>query len=271
MPNDACSATLSRSNALTITRLAATFSKVPLIGRVIPLILDRAWPGARTSGVARTRFIDDRLKQALRDGYQQVVILGAGFDSRAYRMEELSGVRVIEVDHPATSRQKRSILERTPAILPSGIQFLEIDFNKQSLEEGFRRVDCASSLPMVVIWEGVTNYLTADGVEATFRSLGRIAKRCRIIFTYVDKAVLDPNAAFDGAANAKARISSVGENWTFGFDSKELSTYLARHQFRLLEDIGSREYRMLYMPSRRGLLRGYEWYRIAVAESGTVT
>jgi len=216
-------------------RLAAAISQFPFVGAAIPWILDAAWPGARTSGIARTRFIDDRLGRALHDGFKQVIILGAGFDSRAYRMEELGSVNVIEVDHPATSRMKRSILERSLGRIPSHVRFLEIDFNGQSLQE-------------------------------TIRGLDFDAKKSCVIFTYVDKAVLDPNAEFDGAANAKARIARVGENWTFGFDPVELPTYLAKHGFRLVEDIGSREYRTLYMPWRKRLIHGYEWYRIAVAE-----
>jgi methyltransferase (TIGR00027 family) len=247
-------------------RFAAAVSRLPLLGSVIPAIMDAAWPGARTSGVARTRFIDDRLERALREGFRQIVILGAGFDSRAYRMTGLSGARVIEVDHPATSGQKQRVLARTLGRLPQNVRFLEIDFNTQSLDEGLRTVSADLAAPTVVIWEGVTNYLTAEGVAATFESLRRAMKTCSVIFTYIDKDVLDPNAAFEGASRAKARITRVGENWTFGFTPSELPAYLGLHGFRLVEDIGSREFRSLYMPPRRRLLRGYDWYRIAVAE-----
>lgn len=258
--------TLARDFLSPSLRFAVAVSRMPLVGPVIPWIIDTAWPGARTSGIARTRFIDDRLSRALREGFRQVIILGAGFDSRSYRMEDLRSVRVIEIDHPATSRLKRSILERSLGRMPSNVQFLEIDFNNQSLEVGIRDIQFEIALPTIVLWEGVTNYLTGEGVDATFRSLRSIARRCRVIFTYVDKAVLDPNASFEGATNAKSRIESVGENWTFGFDPVELPKYTAQHGFRLVEDVGSQEYRMLYMPPRKRNLRGYVWYRIAVAE-----
>ena len=247
-------------------RFASTVARIPLIGCTIPWILDTAWPGARTSGVARTRFIDDRLKQAMQEGFRQVIILGAGFDTRAYRMKELAEVSVIEVDQPATSRLKRSTLGRLLGELPSNVRFLEMDFNNQRLEAGINSLDFDPATPTAVIWEGVTNYLTAEGVEATFRSLGRIARRCRVMVTYIDRAVLDSGVHFAGAANAKARIASVGENWTFGFNPVEFPVYLARYGFHLLEDVGSREYRALYMPARRRVLRGYEWYRIGVVE-----
>jgi methyltransferase (TIGR00027 family) len=175
-------------------------------------------------------------------------------------------MRVIEIDHPATSRLKRSILTCSLGRIPSNVEFLEIDFNNQSLEARIPGIGFDPALPTIVLWEGVTNYLTSEGVDATFHSLRLIATTCRVIFTYVDKAVLDSNALFEGAANAKARIKSVGENWTFGFNPAELPKYTAQHGFRLVEDVGSQEYRMLYMPPRKRNLKGYAWYRIAVAE-----
>ena len=69
--------------------------------------IDRRWPGARTSGVARTRLIDDAVAAALRDGIDQVLILGAGFDCRAYRLPGIERARVFEIDHPSTSAKDR--------------------------------------------------------------------------------------------------------------------------------------------------------------------
>src|SRR5262245_23641861 len=76
--------------------LAADVARLPLLGKLIAWIIDRRWPGARPSGVARTRLIDDLLLRALHDGVQQVVILGAGFDCRAYRLKGMNQVQVIE-------------------------------------------------------------------------------------------------------------------------------------------------------------------------------
>ena len=245
-------------------RLAAAVAAVPLIGGVIPWILDAVWPGARTSAIARTRFIDDRLRRALQDGYSQVVILGAGFDSRACRLAELASLNVVEVDHPATSREKRRAFGNG---LPPNVQFLEIDFNTEGLQDAMKRVVFDPLAPTVVIWEGVTNYLTEGAVNSTFQSLKAIWARCLVLFTYIDKVVLEGGTSFDGTSSVRGRLKKVGEQWTFGFDPAALPDYLRSHGFRLLEDVGSVEYRKAYLPNRWRFLRGYEFYRIAVAQS----
>ena len=248
-------------------RLAAAVAAVPLIGNAIPWILDSFWPGARTSAIARTRFIDDRLRHALREEYNQIVILGAGFDSRPYRMAELADVRVIEVDHPATSREKQKALRVGIHRLPPNVQFLEIDFNTEGLQDAMRRVVFEPLTPTVVIWEGVTNYLTKEAVDATFRSLKTIFARCLVLFTYIDRAVLEGGALFQGTSSVKGRLKKVGEQWTFGFDPAALPAYLSSRGYHLLEDAGSIQYRLACLPNRERFLRGYEFYRIAVART----
>src|SRR5574341_994380 len=80
-------------------RFLAFLSRIRLVGDHIRTYIDRRWPGARTSAVARTKFIDDAAEAALRSGVAQVVILGAGFDTRAYRMPSMARAVVFEVDH----------------------------------------------------------------------------------------------------------------------------------------------------------------------------
>jgi methyltransferase (TIGR00027 family) len=247
-------------------RVPAVLARFPPFGEAISLMIDLRWKGARTSGIARTRYIDDCLKKALRNGYKQLLLLGAGFDSRAYRINELKSIPVIEVDHPSTSRHKQRLLEHSLGKLPSNVHFLEIDFNKQNLREALQGISCDRSLPTVIIWEGVTNYLTAEGVERTFQSL-LYFQRCLLIFTYIDKAVLEPEVKSRQTASVKARLSKVDENWTFGFDPPRLPAFLSSHGFRLLEDIAANEYRLLYLPPRKRFLQGYAFYRIAVAET----
>ena len=248
-------------------RFAARGAAIPVIGGIVPWILDTLWPGARTSGIARTRFIDDRIRRALQEGCHQVVILGAGFDSRPYRMVELANTPTIEVDHPATSREKRTALKAAIHSLPPNVHFLEIDFNAEGLRDAMQRVSFDPLAPTAVIWEGVTNYLTEEAVESTFRSLKAIFAQCRVVFTYIDKGVLGGGHSFEGASSVKARLSKVGERWTFGFDPAALPAYLGARGYRLLEDAGSVEYRKACLPNRRRLLRGYEFYRVAVAQS----
>lgn len=248
-------------------RAAAQVSRIPLLGKIIPFIIDTRWAGARTSGIARTRLIDEILVRALNDGAQQIVILGAGFDCRAYRIDGINLVRVIEIDHPDTLEAKRRQLQRLLGSVPNHVQFVAADFNRQSLEEVISATSFDASLQTFFIWEGVTNYLTAEAVDATFRSIRRIAERSSVLFTYVDKAVLDSSDTFEGTESLNQTLRQVGERWTFGFDPNEVGDYLRERGFQLVEDIGSVEYRARYLKPKRRYLRGYEFYRVALAES----
>ena len=88
-------------------RFVAQLSRIRLAGALVRAYIDRQWPGARTSAVARTKFIDDAAEAALRSGVAQVVSLGAGFDARAYRIPGMARAIVFEVDHPSTSAINR--------------------------------------------------------------------------------------------------------------------------------------------------------------------
>jgi len=94
-------------------RMLAIVAGSPIIGRLVPAFLDFGWPFIRSSGVIRTRMIDDLVRNALRTGTHQLLLLGAGFDSRAYRLQEAHGIAVFEIDHPATQRAKRERLNGT--------------------------------------------------------------------------------------------------------------------------------------------------------------
>jgi methyltransferase (TIGR00027 family) len=248
-------------------RRVVDFASVPLFGRTIPWIIDRRWPGARTSGVARTRHIDEQLSRALNDGARQVVILGAGFDCRAYRIPGIERARVFEVDHPATQQAKRLCLERALGAMPEHVELVGIDFNRESLDQRLTAAGLSHARPTMWIWEGVTNYLTAEAVDGTMRTVRRMADRSRLVFTYVHRDVLADSTTFPAGRALRATLAKAGEEWTFGFDPAELPAYLAERGFRLIEDLGSVEYRQKWLPARPRLLRGYEFYRLAVAES----
>lgn len=124
-------------------RAAVCAARLPGLGAGIAWIADRRLPGARTSGIARTRLIDDAVEQAVRDGVGQVVILGAGFDCRAYRLPALCAALVFEVDHPATHAVKLARLRGALAAVPAHVRFVAMDFNTQPLADTLRAAGLA--------------------------------------------------------------------------------------------------------------------------------
>lgn len=249
-------------------RLASRLAGIPAGERWLYRYMQRRIPGALASGVARTRYIDDLLEQYLRKGVRQVILLGAGFDTRALRLSSLREVNVLEIDHPDTAKRKQALLQKPFPVLPSHIRFLSIDFNRQGLAALFRQEGIVISRPTVIIWEGVTNYLQREAVDEVMKLAGGFPAGSAIIFTYIDRQVLDNPAAFFGAGRLIADLERIEEKWTCGFIPAELPDHLGALGLRLIEDKGAAEYRETYLPERKILLKGYEFYRVAVAEAG---
>ena len=244
---------------------AVKIAALPFLGGLIQKFIHRKAPGALSSGIARTILIDELLQQTIRYGVKQVIILGAGFDTRALRLDFLNSIPVIEIDHPDTANLKLKKLKEILGKLPSNICYYQIDFNKQSLADLASRNNFNLSIPTTIIWEGVTNYLTQQAVDETFEFVEKLAKGSFIIFTYVNKHVLENPRSFDGAVELFRNLSKIDERWTFGFNPEELSDYLAKFCLTMIKDIGASEYRNKYMPERKELLKGYEFYRVAFA------
>jgi methyltransferase (TIGR00027 family) len=248
-------------------RAVVEAARIPAMGRAIRAYIDRQWPGARASGVARTRWIDDELRTALCDGAEQVVILGAGFDTRGYRMEELRGKRVIEVDHPNTMRVKRARLAGCERRCGERVTRVPVDLSRDSLEDALRRGGYDRGAKTVFLWEGVTNYLLEAAVRRTLGTIADAAPGSWAIFTYVHSDVLRAPEKFAGGLRLTRMLEAIGEQWTFGLNPAEANDFVASSGLRLIEDVGSVNYRARYMGATGEHMRGYEFYRVAVART----
>jgi methyltransferase (TIGR00027 family) len=258
---------LARSFLTWPLTIVARLTILPGLGRLLPWIIDRRVPGARSSAVARTKFIDDAITASLADHTEQLVILGSGFDSRAYRMPGLRGISVFEVDHPDTLMAKRGVLKRS-FVLPTHVHFVPIDFNQLHLQSNMAAAGYRESARTFFLWEGVTNYLTEEVVDATLRWCSRASPGSQLLFTYVHQEVLVRPSAFIGTEKLFASLAKFGETWTFGIELSTLPKFLAERGLSLETDLGAAEYRELYYKDAARELRGYEFYRIAVARVG---
>ena len=259
--------------ALLTGRLKALagVARLPAIGRVATWFLDAGWPRTRSSAVVRTRLIDDLVRQAMRGGARQALLLGAGFDSRPYRLEELRDVPVFEVDHPSTQRAKRQRLEARLGRLPGNVRFVPVDFEKDDLEAASVHADFDTGTVTVALWEGVVSYLTPASVDQNFRMLARIlAEQSQLIFSYVHQGALDGSVAFHEARRWKSSVRSSGEPFIFGFDPAGLADYLRPRGFALESDVSTAEAAKIYCQPIRRREPGSELYRIAAARRAAV-
>jgi methyltransferase (TIGR00027 family) len=244
----------------------ARLARLRPLGRRLERLIDRRWPGPRPSAVARTRLIDDLVVDAVAGGARQVLLLGAGYDSRAFRLPALARVPVFEADHPATQRVKQRLLRG--AVRPerrAHVHFVPVDLLHDDLGAALRAAGFARLEPTVIVWEGVTNYLTAPAVDATLRLLAdATATGSRLVLTYVDRRMLDHPASFPDAVAWHDAVARQGEPWTFGFDPAELPGYLAARGLRLATDLSTRDAARRYLPGRGE--RAAAFYRVAEAE-----
>lgn len=245
---------------------AALLARFPGGATLVEKIADRRIPGARTSAIARTRLIDDLLAEGVGDEICQIVILGAGFDCRAYRLPVLNGRDVYEVDHPLTLDRKRTQLKKRFGKLLHNLHYVPIDFNRESLGSTLQQAGLKDSAKTVFLWEGVTNYLTAEAVDSVLRYVAGFPSGSRLIFTYVHSGILDGTVNFYGAERLLADVAELHEPWTFGMDPDEVSRYLRERGLCLMVDMGASEYRKRCFGSGADDMRGYEFYHVAMVE-----
>lgn len=250
-------------------RWVVRLARLPVLGRRIERYIDEGWPaGPRASAVVRTKLIDDVLTAELRRGARQVVLLGAGLDSRAYRIPAMATTQVFEVDHPATQATKRRLL--AAQVRPdrrTHVHFVPVDLVKNDLAAALSDAGFVPAQRTVVIWEGVTNYLTAPAVDTTLRSLAAMTGRgSHIVFTYIDQAALNGSGTFSGVDEWHAVVRAGGEPWTFGFHPAELPDYLAERGLMLRADLSAPEAAARYLTPLGRDEPTAPFYRIADAE-----
>lgn len=200
-------------------------------------------PGAIAFITARERYIDDFLKACLSEGLDQVVILGAGFDTRAYRIPGIEKARVFEIDHPATQPVKLKRLKKVIDPLPDYVTFVPVDFNAQTL--GGRLLACGYNErgKTLFIWQGVTMYLTPEGVDSTLAFIANHSGMgSAVIFDYFYTETLR-----DLKMKTARRITrAIGERLIFGIDEGQIEPFLTRRGFRDVRNADAEELKRLY-------------------------
>ena len=247
-------------------RTVARIARVPLARSLVRKAVDFGWPYTLSSGVVRTRAIDDLVGDAIRSRARQLVLLGAGFDSRAYRLPEAAGVVSFEVDHPATQSAKRERLGAVAGQANENVRFVPVNFEKDDLEAKLIQSGFDPAIRSVVVWEGVISYLTAPAVDRTFALLRRLlVPGSRLIFTYVHKGALDGSRSFPGARRWKSWVRFGGEPFLFGYYPEDLPATLRPFGFSVTSDESTAETARRYCPPLGRHEPGSELYRVASA------
>ena len=208
---------------------------------------ERLVPGCHSSAVARVRYFDDVVRSSIDDGLEQLVILGAGYDSRAYRIEGLKNVRVFEVDHPSTQRLKVEKIKEIFGMLPGHVVYVPVDLavddlGQRLIESGYDRLK-----KTLFTMEGVINYLSPDAVNSVLSFIAHNSgKGSAIVFDYILQSVVDGTCELEAGKNLRKMPMGAGEPFLFGIKDGELETFLAQKGFTEIRNITSDDYKKMY-------------------------
>jgi len=200
--------------------------------------------------VCRARFAEDVLASGVRiSDVSQYLVLGAGLDTFAYR-NPFAGVKVFEVDHPATQAWKRERLEDAGIALPQSMQFVAVDFERQSLREQLLAAGFDPGAPTVTAWLGVVPYLTLEAFRSTVSLLGSFAEGSEVVFDYSQpREVLSPREQLmlDSMAS---RVAQAGEPFQLFFTPQALAKELEVAGLKVVEDLDGPAIHARYLEGR---------------------
>ncbi|MBN2462499.1 MAG: SAM-dependent methyltransferase [Dehalococcoidia bacterium] len=208
--------------------------------------------------IARTKYFDAAFTEALEQGFDQIVIFGAGFDSRALRFNRLNrGTRIFELDAPITQNDKLKAYQEKKLAIPENLVFVPIDFNKEEVADKMARAGFAAGRKSLLLLEGVTMYLSREAVESTFRFIEGVAGRgSLIVFDYIYAGVLRKENKYYGEGEIYKTVAKVGEEWTFALEESEIQRFIGRYGFSLKDHSDAQKLEDRYFRNSKGLIVG---------------
>ena len=226
---------------------------------------------------ARTRYIDAHVNSCIDSGIEQLIILGAGYDSRAYRIKKLKNkVTVFEVDLPGIQKLKKEKLKKIIGLPSNNVVYVPIDFNKETLSEKLLEYEYDKSKKSLFIWEGVTPYLTAKAVDETLHYVAKNSiPGSSIIFSYILKSVVDGTCQLENAALIKKAFNTggifdfrhkQGEALLFGIEEGKIESFMTERGFYEINDISGDYYDSEYFIGENRNRKGCCMCRIVSAK-----
>jgi methyltransferase (TIGR00027 family) len=226
-------------------------------------VAEKTSPGIYGGILCRKRYIDEKLLESSGQ-IEAVVNLGAGFDTRLYRLPALSRMQAWEVDQPRNIDSKRRSLRRLFGSIPDRVTLVPIDFDRENLGAALVARGFSFAAPAFFIWEAVTQYLTESAIRATFTFLAKAVSGSRLAFTYIRKDFLGGRVLYGQDALYK-RFVTKGV-WLFGMDPESMASFLSSYGWQLKEDLSYSELAERYVKPTGRTLSSTPVERVAYAE-----
>lgn len=209
---------------------------------------ERLFPGLGNSIRARVRYFDDFVKNSIDGGLRQLVILGAGYDTRAYRIEGLKGkIRVFEVDHPYTQSVKIEKVKEIFGVLPGHVTYVPVDFETDNFGERLAAQGYDRSLKTLFLLEGLIMYIPPEAVDETLSFIAKNSgKGSTILFDYYPQSVVDGTCELEVGKNILNYTKQQGEPLQFGIREGIVEAFLVERGFSRVQNVTAEEYKKMY-------------------------
>jgi methyltransferase (TIGR00027 family) len=247
--------------------LAGAIERAPAIGPAVHHTLSLVTTGLAPNLELRTRAIDEAIAAAVADGARQLVLLGAGLDGRAYRLDGLEEVDVFEIDHPAMARWRAERFEAAAragkelASRARSVRSVAVDFERERLDDALASAGLHRDAPAVIVWEGVTMYLTREALRVALRALADVAAPgSRVLATY---APPDAPVTRHLLPIGRDLARLVGEPLHGLIGVAEMASELARVGFVVERDESAADWVPRYWPASRAIPP--IWERLVIA------
>jgi len=204
--------------------------------------------------VARTRYVDGVFRRALAERFRQILIFGAGFDTRALRFQhESQNSRIFELDVIATQSAKISQYRKRNLTVPANLTFIPIDFDEESLSAKLRDAGFQKGQRSLFVLEGLLMYLQPASVDATFRTIQEYgAEGSWVVFDYVYASVLRGEKLYYGESEVMASVTRAGEGWHFAIELGKLGQFLSTYGLQVIDEKDAQELERTYFKDASG-------------------
>jgi len=208
--------------------------------------------------IVRTKYIDKIFQEALAEQFDQILLFGAGFDTRAVRFQaESKGVKIFELDVPRTQAAKLAQYQRRKVPIPLNIVFVGIDFEKESLPQKLDAVGFEKDQRSLFVLEGLLMYLNPSSVDETFRIITEYAGQgSRVVFDYIYASVLRREHLYYGEEEVFRSVTRANEQWHFGIEEGEIAHFLSQYGLMVHDHMNAEKLEENYFKNSEGKVVG---------------
>ena len=225
-------------------------------------LINFKWPffpkGIYEYVIARTKYIDNIFKESIENGIEQILLFGAGFDTRAVRFAEKNiKTKIFELDTLYTQTAKINQFKKRGISIPENTILISIDFNVDSVSEKLESNGFKRNKTTLFIMEGIIQYLNKEAVDELFKLLYELAEpESKVVFDYIYASVLRKENIYYGEKDIYKKVNSVQEPWLFGIEKGGMEAFVKNYNFSLIQNLDSEDLEKMFFRDEQGQIIG---------------